>query len=84
MQNPSPRKGRGERANPVSPRKKNNRNDRCPCGSGKKYKHCHGTPEACAACEEAAKKAQERNAVEMKRTLTKLRLLSAASIACQQ
>ena len=22
------------------------RNDPCPCGSGRKYKHCHGTPEA--------------------------------------
>jgi len=20
------------------------RNDRCPCGSGKKFKHCHGAP----------------------------------------
>ncbi|MBS0313120.1 MAG: SEC-C domain-containing protein [Proteobacteria bacterium] len=20
------------------------RNDRCPCGSGKRYKHCHGAP----------------------------------------
>nr|PZN67334.1 MAG: hypothetical protein DIU58_03640 [Sphaerobacter thermophilus] len=22
------------------------RNDPCPCGSGKKYKNCHGAPEA--------------------------------------
>src|SRR6476620_2003657 len=22
------------------------RNDKCPCGSGKKYKHCHGAPES--------------------------------------
>jgi preprotein translocase subunit SecA len=22
------------------------RNDPCPCGSGKKYKHCHGRPGA--------------------------------------
>ncbi|HZY41648.1 MAG TPA: SEC-C metal-binding domain-containing protein, partial [Anaerolineae bacterium] len=22
------------------------RNDPCPCGSGKKYKHCHGAPGA--------------------------------------
>jgi preprotein translocase subunit SecA len=22
------------------------RNEPCPCGSGKKYKHCHGTLEA--------------------------------------
>ena len=20
------------------------RNERCPCGSGRKYKHCHGVP----------------------------------------
>ncbi|MGB5527098.1 MAG: SEC-C metal-binding domain-containing protein [Gemmatimonadota bacterium] len=20
------------------------RNERCPCGSGRKYKHCHGRP----------------------------------------
>jgi preprotein translocase subunit SecA len=25
-----------------SKRKKVGRNDLCPCGSGKKYKHCHG------------------------------------------
>jgi len=25
------------------------RNDPCPCGSGRKYKHCHGKPEAPAA-----------------------------------
>jgi len=23
-------------------------NDRCPCGSGRKYKHCHGAPRAAA------------------------------------
>ena len=23
--------------------KKVGRNEKCPCGSGKKYKHCHGT-----------------------------------------
>ena len=22
------------------------RNSKCPCGSGKKYKHCHGVPQA--------------------------------------
>ncbi|MGM0480008.1 MAG: preprotein translocase subunit SecA [Bacteroidota bacterium] len=27
---------------PVVADKKTNRNDPCPCGSGKKYKHCHG------------------------------------------
>ena len=26
----------------VRPDKKIGRNDPCPCGSGKKYKHCHG------------------------------------------
>ena len=34
----------GERAKPqpVRVEKKVGRNDPCPCGSGKKYKHCHG------------------------------------------
>ncbi|MEE1097475.1 MAG: SEC-C metal-binding domain-containing protein, partial [Bacteroidales bacterium] len=27
---------------PVHVEKKVGRNDPCPCGSGKKYKHCHG------------------------------------------
>jgi preprotein translocase subunit SecA len=26
----------------VRPTQKVGRNDPCPCGSGKKYKHCHG------------------------------------------
>jgi SEC-C motif len=26
------------------------RNDKCPCGSGLKYKHCHGDPEKANAC----------------------------------
>ena len=26
----------------VEPRRKVGRNERCPCGSGKKYKQCHG------------------------------------------
>lgn len=30
------------KAVPVSSREKVGRNDPCPCGSGKKYKHCHG------------------------------------------
>ncbi len=30
------------RAEPVRVEKKIGRNDPCPCGSGKKYKHCHG------------------------------------------
>jgi len=31
-------------ASPPTPRV----NDRCPCGSGKKYKHCHGAPQRAA------------------------------------
>ena len=31
---------------PVHVEKKVGRNDPCPCGSGKKYKHCHGKMEA--------------------------------------
>ena len=31
---------------PVRAGKKIGRNDPCPCGSGKKYKHCHGRPGA--------------------------------------
>jgi len=31
---------------PVRVDKKVGRNDPCPCGSGKKYKHCHGAPQA--------------------------------------
>ena len=27
---------------PIRVEKKIGRNDPCPCGSGKKYKHCHG------------------------------------------
>ncbi|MBM3436738.1 MAG: hypothetical protein FJY07_11040, partial [Bacteroidetes bacterium] len=27
---------------PVKREKKVGRNDQCPCGSGKKYKNCHG------------------------------------------
>ncbi|MBP3191801.1 preprotein translocase subunit SecA [Natronogracilivirga saccharolytica] len=36
--------GRGEKAKrqPVVVEEKVGRNDPCPCGSGKKYKHCHG------------------------------------------
>ena len=29
-------------SSPVRVEKKVGRNDSCPCGSGKKYKHCHG------------------------------------------
>ncbi len=36
--------GRGEKAKrqPVVVEERVGRNDKCPCGSGKKYKHCHG------------------------------------------
>ncbi len=33
-----------QRVQPVRVEKKVGRNDPCPCGSGKKYKHCHGRP----------------------------------------
>ncbi len=36
-----PSKGK-TKADPVRVEKKVGRNDPCPCGSGKKYKHCHG------------------------------------------
>ncbi|MCF8226171.1 MAG: preprotein translocase subunit SecA [Bacteroidales bacterium] len=35
-----------QRAQPVRVEKKVGRNDPCPCGSGKKYKNCHGRPGA--------------------------------------
>ena len=31
-----------QRTEPIHVEKKVGRNDPCPCGSGKKYKHCHG------------------------------------------
>ena len=31
-----------EKPQPVRAEKKVGRNDKCPCGSGKKYKQCHG------------------------------------------
>ena len=36
--------GQGERQKPmpIQAEKKVGRNDPCPCGSGKKYKNCHG------------------------------------------
>jgi preprotein translocase subunit SecA len=33
---------RAGKAQPVKVGEKVGRNDPCPCGSGKKYKHCHG------------------------------------------
>ncbi len=36
---------RQQRAQPVRVDKKVGRNDPCPCGSGKKFKQCHGKPE---------------------------------------
>ena len=35
-----------QKVQPVHVEKKVGRNDPCPCGSGKKYKHCHGKNEA--------------------------------------
>jgi preprotein translocase subunit SecA len=35
-------KKKEEHVQPVRVEKKVGRNDPCPCGSGKKYKHCHG------------------------------------------
>ena len=36
--------GQGDKSKPapIKVEKKVGRNDPCPCGSGKKYKHCHG------------------------------------------
>jgi preprotein translocase subunit SecA len=33
-----------QKLEPVRVEKKIGRNEPCPCGSGKKYKHCHGKP----------------------------------------
>lgn len=40
-----PSKGKSK-SEPVRVEKKVGRNDPCPCGSGKKYKHCHGAGQA--------------------------------------
>ena len=37
--------GEDQRVQPVKVEKKTGRNDPCPCGSGKKYKNCHGIGE---------------------------------------
>jgi preprotein translocase subunit SecA len=37
-----PERRQQQQAAPVRVEKKVGRNDPCPCGSGKKYKHCHG------------------------------------------
>ena len=31
-----------QKQEPIRVQKKPGRNDPCPCGSGKKFKHCHG------------------------------------------
>ncbi|MCK7533709.1 MAG: SEC-C domain-containing protein [Marinilabiliales bacterium] len=36
------RRQKQQQTAPVRVDKKVGRNDPCPCGSGKKYKHCHG------------------------------------------
>ena len=41
------RQGQGRGSAPDAPR--SGRNDPCPCGSGKKYKQCHGRADAAAA-----------------------------------
>jgi preprotein translocase subunit SecA len=47
-----PGDGDGAKAEPVRrDRPKVGRNDPCPCGSGKKYKKCHGKDEEAAASE---------------------------------
>ncbi|GHV66521.1 protein translocase subunit SecA [Spirochaetia bacterium] len=38
----SPARGQGEAVTVIRSQPKVGRNDPCPCGSGKKYKHCHG------------------------------------------
>jgi preprotein translocase subunit SecA len=42
---PSPLRAQAPARNPQDPQSwgKVGRNESCPCGSGKKYKHCHGT-----------------------------------------
>ena len=40
---------RERKTEPVRVDKKVGRNDPCPCGSGKKYKHCHGAQQAAGA-----------------------------------
>ena len=37
------KKENSEKKDPISDNKKVGRNDKCPCGSGKKFKHCHGS-----------------------------------------
>jgi preprotein translocase subunit SecA len=41
-----PQQDKGQKAEPVRVDKKVGRNDPCPCGSGKKYKQCHGRVES--------------------------------------
>ncbi len=44
---------RDRKTEPVRVEKKVGRNDPCPCGSGKKYKHCHGQQQAVAPRQDA-------------------------------
>ncbi len=46
MQGANTQTGERSRPQPVRVEKRVGRNDLCPCGSGKKYKHCHGQGEA--------------------------------------
>jgi preprotein translocase subunit SecA len=43
-QQPIPTGGEPRKRQPVKAEEKVGRNDPCPCGSGKKYKKCHGAP----------------------------------------
>ncbi|MCF8295007.1 MAG: preprotein translocase subunit SecA [Bacteroidales bacterium] len=47
-QNPQNPQQQQQRVQPVRVEKKVGRNDPCPCGSGKKYKNCHGTGDTAA------------------------------------
>jgi preprotein translocase subunit SecA len=38
----APPEARGGKPQPIHVGEKTGRNDPCPCGSGKKYKQCHG------------------------------------------
>ncbi len=42
QEGPAPAAGGPSKKRPVTVAKEPGRNDPCPCGSGKKYKHCHG------------------------------------------
>jgi preprotein translocase subunit SecA len=45
---------KGRKTEPVRVEKKVGRNDPCPCGSGKKYKQCHGQGQSDSPAQAAA------------------------------